>query len=544
MHLKAHYSAQSKMAQSDDGDKQRRTISVGGWRRRGVFRVLGGVVIGVLMAEGVERLYFQPMNEESLMRELLLCMDRYIEASNKLDRLSSVLKDKNVESEEMANRVAELELKLENLDKLESESYLALFQIESDVDAAIAGMNKILDRYQKLVGEENLAFERKTVEIMENLRDTKTELASTLKDLASYRARMAELQRIKDYLEEDLKSVMRTARGLSPSDFFGANMRSGLDAWSKKTENELILQILSAREMELNVIRIVIDVWKYAQPYQHLPSDALRAIMEVVDMLWRAGLYVIVTFDKVMWMDSDSTKFWVGYRQYKEAIMDVVNMLRLHPAVVAYDLSNEPVLAIEAGVTEGKISRREADEWIKGLTNVYRVMRNDIVSRDPFVTVTVGDAEPDYSKYFIDVIDFVSFHNTGIWSPYPEEDTWDGTLEDLRRRLSFRIERAKALGKPVVLEEYGVDPNFVYGRQLERMGKVVYHPLDYYRVILDEVYSHGIGALFWVININVEDPWNLAISDEGSLTEIGETIKDYAIKFNERILEKVVRRYT
>lgn len=544
MHLKAHYSAQSKMAQSDDGDKQRRTISVGGWRRRGVFRVLGGVVIGVLMAEGVERLYFQPMNEESLMRELLLCMDRYIEASNKLDRLSSVLKDKNVESEEMANRVAELELKLENLDKLESESYLALFQIESDVDAAIAGMNKILDRYQKLVGEENLAFERKTVEIMENLRDTKTELASTLKDLASYRARMAELQRIKDYLEEDLKSVMRTARGLSPSDFFGANMRSGLDALSKKTENELILQILSAREMELNVIRIVIDVWKYAQPYQHLPSDALRAIMEVVDMLWRAGLYVIVTFDKVMWMDSDSTRYWVGYRQYKEAIMDVVNMLRLHPAVVAYDLSNEPVLAIEAGVTEGKISRREADEWIKGLTNVYRVMRNDIVSRDPFVTVTVGDAEPDYSKYFIDVIDFVSFHNTGIWSPYPEEDTWDGTLEDLRRRLSFRIERAKALGKPVVLEEYSVDPNFVYGRQLERMGKVVYHPLDYYRVILDEVYSHGIGALFWVININVEDPWNLAISDEGSLTEIGETIKDYAIKFNERILEKVVRRYT
>ena len=542
MHLKAHYSAQSKMAQSDDGDKQRRTISVGGWRRRGVFRVLGGVVIGVLMAEGVERLYFQPMNEESLRRELLLCMDRYIEASNKLDRLSSVLKDKNVESEEMANRVAELELKLENLDKLESESYLALFQIESDVDAAIAGMNKILDRYQKLVGEENLVFERKTVEIMENLRDTKTELASTLKDLASYRARMAELQRIKDYLEEDLKSVMRTARGLSPSDFFGANMRSGLDAWSKKTENEIILQILSAREMELNVIRIVIDVWKYAQPYQHLPSDALRAIMEVVDMLWRAGLYVIVTFDKVMWMDSDSTRYWVGYRQYKEAIMDVVNMLRLHPAVVAYDLSNEPVLAIEAGVTEGKISRREADEWIKGLTNVYRVMRNDIVSRDPFVTVTVGDAEPDYSKYFIDVIDFVSFHNIGTWSPYPEEDTWDGTLEDLRRRLSYRIERAKALGKPVVLEEYGVDPNFVYGRQLERMGKVVYHPLDYYRVILDEVYSHGIGALFWVININAEDPWNLAISDEGSLTEIGETIKDYAIKYDERILHKVVRR--
>jgi hypothetical protein len=64
---------------------------------------------------------------------------------------------------------------------------------------------------------------------------------------------------------------------------------------------------------------------------------------------------------------------------------------------------------------------------------------------------------------------------------------------------------------------------------------------DYYRVILDEVYSHGIGALFWVININAEDPWNLAISDEASLTQISETIKDYAIKSNERI-QKVVRR--
>ncbi|MDJ0272258.1 MAG: hypothetical protein NYU05_01490 [Aigarchaeota archaeon] len=276
-----HYSVLPKTAQGDGGDEQRRTFSIGGLGRRGVLGFLGGVVIGVLTAEGVERLYFQPMIEESLRKELLLCMDSYIEASNKLDRLASALKDKNVELEEMANRVEELELKLGNLNKLESESYLALVQSESDVDAAIDGMNKILNRYQNLVGEENLAFERKTVEIMENLRKTKTDLASTLEDLARYKTRTVELQKIKDRLEEDLKLVMQFARGPSPSEFFGANMRTGLDAWSKKREDELILQTLSAGEMELNVIRIVIDVWKYAQPYEHLPNDALSAIMKV-----------------------------------------------------------------------------------------------------------------------------------------------------------------------------------------------------------------------------------------------------------------------
>ena len=64
--------------------------------------------------------------------------------------------------------------------------------------------------------------------------------------------------------------------------------------------------------------------------------------------------------------------------------------------------------------------------------------------------------------------------------------------------------------------------------------KPIYHSIDYYGVSLGEVYRQGIGALFWVINIKADDDWNLAVSNDSTLTDMSESIRDSAIKFEEK----------
>ncbi|MFK7952615.1 MAG: cellulase family glycosylhydrolase, partial [Ekhidna sp.] len=144
------------------------------------------------------------------------------------------------------------------------------------------------------------------------------------------------------------------------------------------------------KTMGFNTIRIFV-------PFQHFggasPNQSellkLKTLMNLAD---ESELKVIVTlFD-----------FFLGYRLEEWTLSDrhaegVVNTIKDHSALLAWDLKNEPDLDFEQS---GKI---EVQEWLKFISK-------RIKGYDPNTFITIGWSQPEVSPLVEDEIDFYSFH--------------------------------------------------------------------------------------------------------------------------------------
>lgn len=493
--------------------------------------------LGFAIAEVFERVVNYPSLEKEFRKQLEILMDKYNNLLNELNVKSKELMDAQATLENKQKELVKVKTVIELVNELEYRSAIILTKYEDELDDVIDSLQNTVETYKVLLGDTHVEFKEKVIDVLLNLKNTKLELEKTSATLLLKEEENTRLKKQIEDLESRINKMMGSlqelilkSRELRPELFFGANMRVGLDTFSLgKSWDDVVLQLTASYAMNLNCLRIVIDPWLFASQYHRLSDDARQKITFIINKISNTGAKLLITFDKVMWLNSNSTSYWIGYNQYKEAILDVVRLLRYNPTIVAYDLSNEPVLAVELARLEEKITAEQADNWVKELQEVYELMAADIRAIDDNVLVTIGEAFPEHVMYFKDIVDFVSFHDTGMWSPYPEKNTWNGTAEDLRDRFRDRVEVVKSYGKPVVLEEYGLDPNYVNEVQKRKLGYIKYQPIDFYQVLLDEVMKSDIGALFWVINIKADDRWNLAVNNSGELTNIGKLVREYSL---------------
>ena len=174
------------------------------------------------------------------------------------------------------------------------------------------------------------------------------------------------------------------------------------------------------REIGFNSVRIFVpyEAFGVASVEEHL----LVQLRSVLDKAGAHNLTVLVTlFD---FYGNYDVSDWTLTHRHAECI---VGALKDHPALLGWDLKNEPDLDFEA---RGK---EKVCTWLSALARQLK-------SWDPNHPITIGWSTPEAAVTLADKVDFVSFHYYEAPSLLPER--YQKLKETVRP-------------KPVVLEEYG-----------------------------------------------------------------------------------------
>lgn len=185
--------------------------------------------------------------------------------------------------------------------------------------------------------------------------------------------------------------------------------------------------------------------------------------------------------------------------------------------ILAWDLMNEPLLD------------RFSEEEIRGyLTEAVSYLKT--IDPDHLVTLGVDASNPRYDRdgshydvLNIPGIDFFSFHyNLPNYHSVPQR------LD----RLRARVEKFASMGKPVVLEEFGVGSQRSLGENPAE--SVTQAWVDSYRLQMDAAFSAGAsGVMFWGWGVPETRDVPLWWSDEDhdiTETEFCQLIREYKVQ--------------
>ena len=175
------------------------------------------------------------------------------------------------------------------------------------------------------------------------------------------------------------------------------------------------------KNAKLNSIRIFIQYEDFGKEYVN--SEKLNKLKKVLDCAEKEKLKVIVTlFD--FYGDYRVINWTLTHRHAEK----IVSTFKNHPAILAWDIKNEPDLDFESRQQENVIN------WLSTTINVVK-------KADPNHLVTIGWSNPEAAKHLANEVDFVSFHY------YKPITTFEKDYYALKNTVT---------NKPLVLQEFGI----------------------------------------------------------------------------------------
>ncbi|MDM5177312.1 cellulase family glycosylhydrolase [Massilia sp. DJPM01] len=155
-------------------------------------------------------------------------------------------------------------------------------------------------------------------------------------------------------------------------------------------------------------------------------------------------------------------------KEYRGTIRKIVGRVnsingkayRDDPAIMSWQLANEP----RPG--NGKASDKEKaiyTRWIaETAQHIHELDRNHLVSSgSEGLAGSAQDAKLFMASHSSKHIDYLTYHlwpkNWGWFDSKKPAESWDGAIAKSRDYLNTHIDMAKTIGKPIVLEEFGLD---------------------------------------------------------------------------------------
>lgn len=291
--------------------------------------------------------------------------------------------------------------------------------------------------------------------------------------------------------------------------------------------------IRAAKENGINVLRIYLgfgnDTWG-GKPFEKFD--------QVLDIAAKNRVYVIATltdcccfggnwgktedayFQKVPYCNVSSKPGLTSFKEYIKSVLlrkNTINgkIYKDDTTILGWDVANEQPLQL--------FSDSDFSTWLNDVTAYIK-------SVDPNHLITIGiDASSDiynssgprYDALNVPGLDFYSFHFN-----LPSYLDVAGKLESLQ----YRVETLLSMGKPVVMEEFGIGTE----RSVPGMNvKTEEAWLKGYRDQMDTAFSSGVsGVMFWGWGVpettNVPLWWN---AEDHNITETNfvKMIKEYQI---------------
>lgn len=273
--------------------------------------------------------------------------------------------------------------------------------------------DKHVERYEKIYVEDKLILEQKNT--------TSYQVMLLLED-GFWRIRhMVEQASI----EEDAASSLNNVPSVSSiSEIRGINYYPQQTPWQmfgeQFDENIIDTDFLRIQKLGLNTIRIFVPYADFGEAT--IRNDKLERLQLTLDLAEKNGLKVMVTlFD---FYGDYTIHNWTLTHRHAEQI---VNALKGHTALLAWDIKNEPDLDFKARGKERVMA------WLAQ-------MISEIKTWDTKHPVTIGWSNPVAAEHLSEMVDFASFHY------YLEPSDFSDAFARLKSSVP---------NKTILLQEYG-----------------------------------------------------------------------------------------
>ncbi len=214
------------------------------------------------------------------------------------------------------------------------------------------------------------------------------------------------------------------------------------------------------KDMKLNTIRIFVSYEDFGKA--NVKQEKLVKLKQVLDKAADKNLKVIVTlFD---FYGDYSVLDWTLTHRHVEQI---VTEFKSHPAILAWDIKNEPNLDFKTRGQEKVVA------WLREIIH-------QIKKYDPYHLVTIGWSDIESARLLQNDVDIVSFHY------YKNIDAFEEVYQELDDETD----------KPIILQEYGISSNRGLWNPL---GASEGKQADYYKQFQEIVTKNSIHYMFWTL---------------------------------------------
>jgi len=272
-----------------------------------------------------------------------------------------------------------------------------------------------VEEYQEVYEGENLLFKEK---------DTTSYQVMMLLEDGFWRIRhLKEIPNLKDTTTvepRDIENKLAQIKSLRGINYYPKD--SPWDTFGKKFNDTIInadYQII--QKMGLNTIRIFVQYEDFGK--NNVDSKKIKLLKQSLDHAYKNNLNVLITlFD--FYGDYDVANWTLTHRHAET----IVNALKDHPALLGWDIKNEPDLDFKSRGKQRVLS------WLEQmLINIKKWDRKH--------PVTIGWSSPEAGIELLEQVDFVSYH-------------YYRDIDNLLNSHKLLAERSQE--KPILLQEYGV----------------------------------------------------------------------------------------
>lgn len=220
-------------------------------------------------------------------------------------------------------------------------------------------------------------------------------------------------------VDRDIDSILHTIKNLKGLNYYP--QKNPWDTFGKAFNDTIIDADFEIIEnMGLNTIRIFIQYEDFGKA--DVKPEKLDRLKKTMDLAFENNLGVMITlFD--FYGDYDVTNWTLTHRHAET----IVNALKNHPALLGWDIKNEPDLDFDS---------RGRDRVLSWLMEMNVKMKQ----WDPDHPITIGWSSPEAAVHLADKVDFVSYHY------YREPDEFLSAHNKLKSIVT---------DKTLVLQEYG-----------------------------------------------------------------------------------------
>ena len=265
---------------------------------------------------------------------------------------------------------------------------------------------------------------------------------------------------VKTESKRDIGSLLNEVNNLKGINYYP--QKTPWDTFGKNFNDSIINNDFAIiNKMGLNTIRIFVQYEDFGKA--DVKVEKLDRLKKTLDLALENKLKVMVTlFD--FYGDYDVSN-WSLTQRHAETI---VTTLKDHPALLGWDIKNEPDLDFDSR------GQQEVLNWLEE-------MSSKIKKWDPQHLVTIGWSSPEAAVHLANEVDYVSYH----YYRGPEE--FLSAHNQLKTTIS---------NKPLVLQEYGYSSydgfwNLYLGSDEKQV--------EYYTTMQQQLAEAQVPFIFWTL---------------------------------------------
>lgn len=264
----------------------------------------------------------------------------------------------------------------------------------------------------------------------------------------------------REVIQRDIDAVLQTVKDLKGINYYP--QKTPWDTFGKAFNDTIIAKDFEIiKDMGLNTIRIFIQYEDFGKAEVKL--EKLNRLKKTMDLALENELKVMITlFD--FYGDYDITN-WTLTQRHAETI---VTTLKDHPALLGWDIKNEPDLDFDSR------GRQRVLSWLTEMN--IKIKRWD--SKHP---ITIGWSSPEAAVNLSDEVDFVSYHY------YREPEEYLAAHSELKSIVT---------DKPLVLQEYGYSSYDGFWNMYLGSDEAQY---DYYETMQGLLAEAEVPFIFWTL---------------------------------------------